>query len=63
MPYSQTNWGMMLDLAFQKTGAIYIPAARWYVISPMIAIVTFQYGMLCLAQGLEEYFNPRLRDR
>lgn len=63
IPYTQTNWGMMLDLAFQKTGAIFIPAARWYVFAPMITIVTFQYGMLSLAQGLEEFFNPRLRDR
>lgn len=63
MPYTQTNWGMMLDLAFQKTGAIYIPEARWYVMAPMITIVLFQYGMLCLAHGLEELFNPRLRDR
>jgi len=63
MPYTQTNWGMMLDLAFQKTGAIYIPEAIWYVLSPMVTIVLFQYGMLCLAHGLEELFNPRLRDR
>jgi len=62
IPYSATNWGMMLNLAVFQTGSIYVPRAIWYTLAPMGAIILFQYGTLCLASGLEELFNPRLRE-
>lgn len=62
IPYSPTNWGMMLNLAIFQTGAIYVPRGFFYILAPMGSIILFQYGALCFAQGLEEWFNPRLRE-
>jgi len=62
IPYSPTNWGVMLNMAVFQSGAIYImPGGLPYLLAPMGAIILFQYGALCLAYGLEEWFNPRLR--
>lgn len=61
IPYSPTNWGMMLNMALFQTGAIYVPRALPYLLAPMGSIILFQYGGLCLAYGLEEMFEPRLR--
>jgi len=62
IPYTATNWGMMLNLAVFQTGTIYVPRGIWYMLAPMGAIILFQYGTLGLASGLEELFNPRLRE-
>ncbi len=61
IPFSATNWGMMLNLATQQSGAIYIPQGLYYAIAPMAAIVLFQLGALFFAHGLDEILNPRLR--
>ncbi len=60
-PFSPTNWGVMLNLAMFHTGAVFVPRAMPFVLSPMAAIVFLQLGSLCFAHGLEEVFNPRLR--
>lgn len=61
IPYSPTNWGMMLNLALFQAGTLYVPSGLFYVLAPMGSIMLFQYGGLSLAYGLEELFNPRLR--
>ena len=61
VPLSVTNWGMMLNMATYQTGAIYVPSALPYLLSPMGAIILFQYGLICFASGIEEVFDPRLR--
>jgi len=61
VPLSVTNWGMMLNLATFQTGAIYVPSALSYLLSPLFAIVLLQYSLLCFAGGVEEIFDPRLR--
>lgn len=61
IPYSPTNWGMMLNLAVFQAGTIYVPTGIFYILAPMGAIILFQYGALLLAYGLEEWFNPTLR--
>jgi len=60
-PFSATNWGMMLNMATIQTGAIYVPSAISYVLSPLLAITFLQLGGYFFAHGLEEIFNPRLR--
>jgi len=60
-PFSATNWGMMLNMATIQTGAIYVPSAICYVLSPLLAITFLQLGGYFFAHGLEEIFNPRLR--
>ena len=61
IPYSPTNWGVMMNLALFQTGSIYVPRGLFYTLSPMLCIILFQYGLLCVASALEEVFNPRLR--
>ncbi len=61
IPFSATNWGMMLNLATQQSGAIYIPQGLYYALAPMVAIILFQLGALFFAHGLDEVLNPRLR--
>ena len=62
IPYSPTNWGVMMNLALFQTGSIYVPKGLFYVLSPMLCIILFQYGLLSVASALEEVFNPRLRN-
>lgn len=63
VPFSSKNWGMMMNMAMTQSGAIYLPQALSYVLSPMIAIVLFQLGALFFAHGLDEVLDPRLRAR
>ena len=62
IPLSAENWGMMLRLATRESGAIYFPQGIYYVIAPMAAITLFQLGAVFFAHGLDEVFNPRLRE-
>lgn len=61
VPFSSTNWGMMLNLAMTQTGALYDPNSMFYFLSPVLAIMLFQMGCLFFANGLDEALNPRLR--
>ncbi|MEW6279561.1 MAG: ABC transporter permease [Candidatus Eremiobacterota bacterium] len=61
VPLKVENWGMMLNLAAFQSGAIFLPHACSYLLSPLAAIVLFQFGLIQLAAGLEEASDPRLR--
>jgi len=61
VPFSPTNWGMMMNLARWQTGAIYVPRAIGYVLAPMVAIALFQLGGVLFSHGLDEVLDPRLR--
>ena len=61
VPFSATNWGMMLNFAVRQAGAIYLPQATFYVLSPMVAIMLLELGGVFFAHGLDELLNPRLR--
>jgi len=61
VPFSATNWGMMLNFAVRQSGAIYLPYAMSYVLSPMVAIMLLELGGVFFAHGLDELLNPRLR--
>ena len=63
VPLRAANWGMMLNMAAFQSGAIYVPRALSYILSPMLAIVLFQYSLICFASGVDELFDPRLRTR
>lgn len=60
VPLKVENWGMMLNLAAVQSGALYIPRAFSYLLSPLAAIVTYQFLLIGVAQGVEEAFDPRL---
>lgn len=55
-----TNWGTMLYLIFQM-GYLTNDAAIFYVLSPIMCIILFQFGIVMLANGVDEILNPRLR--
>lgn len=55
-----TNWGTMLYLIFQM-GYLTNDKAIFYVLSPILCIVLFQFGVVMLANGVDELLNPRLR--
>ncbi|MFD2612278.1 ABC transporter permease [Paenibacillus gansuensis] len=59
-PYSPMNWGQMLVLAVQQTGGIFNPNGYIYVLSPIVALASFQLGCIFFANGLDEALNPRL---
>ncbi len=65
VPLDPTNWGMMLNDATSRSGAVQISVfnrnALIYVAAPMGAIVLFQLGAVFLAHGLDEVLDPRLR--
>lgn len=61
VPFSSTNWGMMLNLAMTQTGALYNPRSMMYLLSPIFAITLFQMGCLFFTSGLDQAFDPRLR--
>lgn len=61
VPFSATNWGMMLNFAVRQAGAIYLPYAMSYVLSPMAAIMLLELGGVLFAHGLDAVLNPRLR--
>lgn len=63
VPLRVENWGMMLNMAAFQSGAIYVPRALSYLLSPMLAIVLFQYSLINFASGVDELFDPRLRTR
>ncbi|MCZ7544338.1 MAG: ABC transporter permease [Anaerolineae bacterium] len=65
VPLDPTNWGMMLNDATGRSGAVQASVfnrnAIIYVMSPMAAVVLFQLGAVFLAHGLDEVLDPRLR--
>lgn len=62
LPFSQTNWGVMLNQAY-NAGAVYRMQAVHWLLIPMIAITGISIGLILLAQSLDRVFNPRVRAR
>ncbi|WP_312907488.1 ABC transporter permease [Natronosalvus caseinilyticus] len=64
LPYSETNWGTMMNDAYATGGALSNPerAAHW-LYPPMAALILLSFALVLLSQGLDKVFNPRLRAR
>ncbi|GAB7021340.1 ABC transporter permease [Halostagnicola bangensis] len=62
LPYSDANWGVMLESAY-RAGAVYRPDAIHWLVVPMIAISGISIGLVLLGQSLDRVFNPRARAR
>jgi len=58
--FEPTNWGVMLVTA-KDFGAMIVPEARLWLVSPIICICLFQFSVIMLSNGLDETLNPRLR--
>jgi peptide/nickel transport system permease protein len=61
VPIKNDNWGVMLNWAFNVSGAIYSPSSVFFLIAPLLAITLLQMGAVFFNKALEEYFNPNLR--
>ncbi len=60
VPYSSSNWGVMISAA-ERRGVLFNPQAAWSILAPIAAIVLFQLALVSFARSLDEVFNPRLR--
>ncbi|GGJ03834.1 peptide ABC transporter permease [Alicyclobacillus cellulosilyticus] len=60
-PFSATNWGEMLTMAVQGTGGVFNPRGVYYLISPIVCMSLFTLGCFLFANGIDDFFNPRLR--
>lgn len=63
LPFTNLNWGVVLNMAYQTSGALYsLKAAHWLLV-PLITITGLTFAFTMLAQALDQVFNPRVRAR
>lgn len=63
LPYSSQHWGVVLNQAYQQSGALYsLDAAHWLLV-PLLVITMLNFGFVLLSQSLDQVFNPRVRAR
>jgi peptide/nickel transport system permease protein len=60
VPYTSTNWGVMLQQAINN-GALLNSAALTYLLAPMACILLLTLSIVLLLDATDELFNPRLR--
>ncbi|RQG94255.1 ABC transporter permease [Natrarchaeobius chitinivorans] len=63
LPFTNHNWGVMMNLAYTTGGALYTLRAAHWLLVPMAAIVLLSFGFILFAQGTDRLFNPRVRAR
>jgi peptide/nickel transport system permease protein len=63
LPFTTLNWGVMMNIAYRGTGALYTLNGAHTILFPMAAIVILSYGLILLSQGMDRLFNPRVRAR
>ncbi len=61
LPVDPTNWGMMLNLAYNAAGGFLEPRLYYILLAPLLAIILIQEGFILSSHAMEEIFNPRLR--
>jgi len=62
IPFTSNNWGVMLNQAVQN-GALQTPTALAYLLAPLTAILLLTLAVVLLLDAVDEFFNPRLRER
>lgn len=63
LPFTNLNWGVMLNFAYQSPASMYSwHTAHWFL-SPMTTIVILTLGLILFGQACDQIFNPRLRAR
>jgi peptide/nickel transport system permease protein len=63
VPFSSSNWGMMLNQAVFSGGAMNAPGALVYLLAPLTCILLLTVGVVLFLDAVDELFNPRLRER
>jgi len=62
IPWSEVNWGVMINIAVNYAGSLSYPPALPYLIAPLVAIAFLQIGIITFSHSIEVIFNPRLRE-
>lgn len=60
-PFKGEHWGMMLNMAMTKSGAMFGSSALIYLLTPIVGIILFQMSCFMISKGIEDAFNPRKR--
>lgn len=63
IPFTNLNWGVMLNNAYKQSSALYSWDAAHWLIAPMLTIMLLAFGLVMFAQGCDRLFNPRVRAR
>ncbi|MFF1835964.1 ABC transporter permease [Streptomyces sp. NPDC058231] len=63
VPFTSTNWGVMINQAVFSGGAMQSPEALTYLLSPLLCILLLIMGVVLFLDAIDELFNPRLRER
>lgn len=63
LPFTVSNWGVMLNLAFTQAGALYTTKSLPYFLAPLAAILLVTLGVVLFLDAVDEMLNPRLRSR
>jgi len=63
LPSNSSNWGIFLDQAVNRYGALFSLEGAYLVFIPTMAILLLTLGLILLAQGMDRIFNPRVRTR
>ncbi|WP_101295818.1 ABC transporter permease [Halegenticoccus soli] len=63
LPFTTFNWGVMMNLAYTTSGALYTWQSAHWLFIPMITITVLSVGLILFSQGLDRIFNPRVRAR
>jgi peptide/nickel transport system permease protein len=63
LPYSNLNWGVVLQSAYSQSGALYSPQAAHWLLVPLVTITGLNFAFVMLAQAFDQVFNPRVRAR
>ncbi|MEV6105639.1 ABC transporter permease [Streptomyces sp. NPDC051940] len=63
VPFSTTNWGVMINQAVFSGGALQSPEALFYLLAPLTCILLLIMGVVLFLDAIDELFNPRLRER
>jgi peptide/nickel transport system permease protein len=63
LPFTTQNWGVVLNIAYQESGAMYNPRARHWLLVPLVTLTLLNIALTMLAQAFDQVFNPRVRAR
>jgi peptide/nickel transport system permease protein len=62
VPFTASNWGVMLNIAVFSAGAVTSPQALTYLLSPLVCILLLTLAVVLILNAADEWFNPRLRE-
>lgn len=62
LPYSQENWGVLIDQAYSN-GALTTSSMVHWIVWPILMVVVLSVGLILVSQSTDKLFNPRVRAR